>query len=130
MLIRLIVVFIVAAVIAAMSAVPAMAQTEQEVRQAAQLLQQAEDAGIAVPSDPAARIQLAAEYGITLSPEVAAIDMAEIKSGNPKAATKDKGDKALPKSGGSNIGTLLGLGAGAALIGGGLVVAHRSARRR
>ncbi len=110
--------------------VPAMAQTQQEMRQAAQLFKMAEDAGIAVPSDPEARMQLAARYGISISPEVAAMDAAELKSGNPKATPKDKGSKkALPNSGGPNLGSLLGLGVGVVLIGGALVT-HRSIRRR
>ena len=129
---RLMVVLCVGTIVAMVMvayAVPAMAQTPQEKRQAEQLLQMAADAGIAIPSDPEARIQLAAQYGITISPGVAAaMDGAGSKSGNQKAAKSTKG-KALPKTGGATIGSLLGLGAGAALVGGGLV-AHSRARRR
>ena len=56
-----------------------------------------------------------------ISPEVAAIDA---------QATKDKGGKELPKTGGANVGVLLGLGAGVALIGGGPLARRSSARPR
>ncbi len=110
--------------------IPAMAQTEQDKKEAKQLVERAEEAGIAIPSDPEERIQLGAQYGITISPEVAAaMDEAMAESTNPKTEKKGKGGKKeLPKSGGANVGSLLGLGAAVALMGGGLV-AYRSARR-
>ncbi len=73
---------------------------------------------------------MAAQYGITISLGVAAaMGGTASKSGNPEAVPKDKRGKALPKTGGVNVGSLLGLGAGVALIGSGLVAYRRGHRR-
>ena len=132
---RLRVVLYVGAVVAmvmAAYAFPAMAQTPEEVQEAKRLIATAERMGIEVPSDPNERVALAAKYGVTITPEAAAAaDQPGKAKSKTKSATTDKdANKELPKSGGGmNVGMLLALGAGVALIGGGLV-AHRSHARR
>ena len=116
------------AMVMAAYAIPAIAQTPEEVQEAKRLIATAERMGIKVPSDPDERVALAAKYGVTISPEAAAAaDQPGKAKSKTKSTTTDKdANKELPKTGGGvNVGVLLGLGAGVALIGGGLV-AHRS----
>ena len=128
----------VVSMVIAIYAIPAMAQTPEEVRQAKNLIAMAERMGIEVPADPNERVRLAAEYGVTISPEAAAAaDQPGAKGGNSKAEKKvekqaeKRVEKELPKSGGGdvNLGLLLALGAGVTLIGVALVT-HRSIARR
>jgi type II secretory pathway pseudopilin PulG len=103
----------VVAMVVAIYAAPAIAQTKKEQRQAAREANRA-----------ANRAQASANAGMAVPP-----DATVTKSGSQEAEITDKSGKALPQSGGGSVGSLLGLSAGALLIGGG-VLAYKSARRR
>ncbi len=130
------------AVLAALVLAPAaLAQDQYEEEVVPEILEeQTED-----PQEPAAENvaegqreavleeQVEARQGADLSPQQEAALERQAEAGNqqPKELPKEKGvakkeEKGLPKTGGVSVGTLvLGLGAGALFVGGGLLILNR-----